>query len=96
MPLGSTDSTSILEASRLRSHDHFIGINQCTSRSSGARWPKLTGSPVLDSLHPVIEHFATYAPTLRSCEVAQWMAYEELAMPDYQLPFGGKRQRLMT
>src|SRR5205807_10475728 len=26
------------------------------SSASSVRWPKLTGSPVLDSLHPVIEH----------------------------------------
>src|SRR5215469_12503083 len=51
--------------------------------------PKLTGSPVLDSLPPVIEHsrdVRTNVDKIR--EVAGWMAYEELPMPDYQLPFG--------
>jgi hypothetical protein len=51
--------------------------------------PKLTGSPVLDSLPPVIEHSRdvhTNVDKIR--EVAAWMAYEELPMPDYQLPFG--------
>jgi len=51
--------------------------------------PRLTGSPVLESLPPVIEHsrdVRTNIDKLR--EVASWMAYEELPMPDYQLPFG--------
>ncbi len=49
------------------------------------RWPKLTGSPVLDSLHPVIEHSRDVRTHVEKIvEVAQWMAYEELAMPDYQ------------
>src|ERR1700693_2312378 len=51
--------------------------------------PKLTGSPVLDSLPPVIEHSRDVHTNVdRVQEVAGWMAYEELPMPDYQLPFG--------
>ena len=63
--------------------------------SSAMRWPKLTGSPVLDSLHPVIEHSRdVHTHVDKIVEVAQWMAYEELPMPDYQMPFGmGKGQR---
>lgn len=52
------------------------------------RWPKLAGSPVLDSLHPVIEHSRDVRTNVNKIvEVANWMAYEELPMPDYQLPF---------
>jgi len=53
------------------------------------RWPTLTGSPVLDSLRPVIEHSRdvfTHAAKIE--EVASWMAYEELPMPEYHLPTG--------
>src|ERR1700675_4067679 len=51
--------------------------------------PKLSGSPVLDSLPPVIEHSRDVHTNVdRVREVAGWMAYEELPMPDYQLPFG--------
>ena len=53
------------------------------------RWPKLTGSPVLDSIYPVIErsrHVQTHLD--RIVEVAGWMGYEELPMPDYAIPFG--------
>jgi Potential Queuosine, Q, salvage protein family len=52
------------------------------------RWPKPIGSPVLDSLRPVIEHsrdVKTNIPKL--IEVAQWMAYEELPVPQYSIPF---------
>src|ERR1700688_363699 len=65
------------------------GTISAASRSSAVRWPKLAGSPVLDSLHPVIEHsrdVQTHLDGLR--EVAGWMAYEELPMPDYALPLG--------
>jgi hypothetical protein len=53
------------------------------------RWPKLTGSPVLDSIRPAIERsrdVQTHAA--RIFEVSGWMAYEELPIPDYALPFG--------
>ena len=53
------------------------------------RWPKLTGSPVLDSLRPVIELAKDVHTRLdKLVEVAGWMAYEELPMPDYQMPLG--------
>jgi len=51
--------------------------------------PRLTGSPVLDSLSPVIEHSRdVHTNVAKLREVASWMAYEDLPMPDYQLPFG--------
>jgi hypothetical protein len=53
------------------------------------RWPKPIGSPVLDSLHPVIEHSRDVRTDVdKIVEVAKWMAYEELPMPTYALPFG--------
>ena len=65
------------------------GTVRAAADSSAPRWPKLKGSPVLDSLHPVIEHSRdVHTHVDRIVEVAQWMAYEELPMPDYQMPFG--------
>ena len=63
-------------------------LNAATG-GSALRWPKLAGSPVLDSLHPVIEHSRDVHTNVdKIVEVAGWMAYEELPMPDYQMPFG--------
>jgi hypothetical protein len=65
------------------------------SSASPLPWPKLVGSPVLDSLHPVIEHSRDVRTHFEKIqEVAGWMAYEELPEPDYALPLGagdGKR-----
>ena len=52
-------------------------------------WPKPIGSPVLESLRPVI----TGSRDVRThydkiVEVAHWMAYEELPMPNIGVPFG--------
>jgi hypothetical protein len=53
------------------------------------RWPKPIGSPVLDSLRPVIEKSRDVRTHVdKIVEVAGWMAYEELPMPDYHLPLG--------
>ena len=53
------------------------------------RWPKLIGSPALDSLRPVIEHSLEVSTDIgKLVEVAGWMAYEELPIPDFTLPFG--------
>ncbi len=53
------------------------------------RWPKLKGSPVLDSIQPVIERSRDVQTDVNKiAEVASWMAYEELPIPDYTLPFG--------
>jgi hypothetical protein len=58
------------------------------------RWPKPIGSPVLDSLRPVIEgarHVRT--DIAKIADVAQWMAYEELPFPQFSLPFGLEKNR---
>lgn len=52
------------------------------------RFPRPIGSPVLDSLRPVIErsrHVRTN--TAKIAEHAAWMAYEELPFPEFVLPF---------
>jgi hypothetical protein len=67
-----------------------------SSSSSGPalRWPKSIGSPVLDSLRPVIEgsrHVRT--DVQRIGEVARWMAYEELPFPRFSLEFDPETER---
>ncbi len=53
------------------------------------RWPKLIGSPVLDSLRPVIEHSRdVHTHVDKIVEVAGWMAYEDLPMPELAVPYG--------
>ncbi len=53
------------------------------------RWPKQTTSPVLDSIRPVIERSQDVHTNVdKITDVASWMAYEELPIPDYALPFG--------
>ena len=62
--------------------------------ASELRWPKPIGSPVLDSLRPVIEasrHVRT--DIARIADVAGWMAYEELPFPRFSLEFDPKTER---
>ena len=59
------------------------------TQGTAMRWPKPIGSPVLDSLHPVIEHSRDVSTDVeRIVEVAKFMAYEALPMPEYALPYG--------
>lgn len=52
-------------------------------------WPKPIGSPVLDSLSYAIESSRDVTTHYEKIvEVASWMAYEELPMPEFALPFG--------
>jgi Potential Queuosine, Q, salvage protein family len=51
-------------------------------------WPRPLGSPVTESLRPVIEN-SQYVRTHHEkiVEVAGWMAYEELPMPNLAVPY---------
>ncbi|HEU5336736.1 MAG TPA: hypothetical protein VFU27_12270, partial [Terriglobales bacterium] len=53
------------------------------------RWPRPLGSPVTESLRPVIEN-SRYVHTHyeKIVEIAGWMAYEELPMPNLAVPYG--------
>ncbi|PWU11770.1 MAG: hypothetical protein C5B47_00410 [Verrucomicrobia bacterium] len=52
-------------------------------------WPKSIGSPVLDSVRYAVESSRdVHAHYEKIVEVASWMAYEELPMPEFALPFG--------
>jgi hypothetical protein len=52
-------------------------------------WPKPIGSPVLDSVRYAVESSRDVETHYNKIvEVASWMAYEELPMPEFTLPFG--------
>lgn len=60
-------------------------------------WPKLTGSPVLESLRPVIKASRDVKSHVdKIIEVAQWMGYEELPMPQIAVPYGLDRNPEMA
>jgi hypothetical protein len=59
------------------------------AKENPVRWPTLSGSPVLDSLRPVIENSRDVRTNIgKIIEVAGWMGYEELPLPEFALPFG--------
>jgi len=67
----------------------FSSISKDPTRSSSLPWPNSHGSPVIESLRPVIEKsrdVRTNHETVK--EVASWMAYEELPLPNLAVPFG--------
>jgi hypothetical protein len=52
-------------------------------------WPKSIGSPVLDSVRYAVESSRDVQTHYEKIvEVAAWMAYEELPMPEFTLPLG--------
>jgi hypothetical protein len=52
-------------------------------------WPNAMGSPVIESLRPVIENSRdVHTHHDKIVEVAGWMAYEELPMPHLAIPYG--------
>jgi hypothetical protein len=52
-------------------------------------WPRTMGSPVIESLRPVIENSRdVHTHYDKIVEVAGWMAYEELPMPNLTVPYG--------
>jgi len=52
-------------------------------------WPKSIGSPVLDSVRYAVESSRDVHTNYdKIVEVASWMAYEDLPMPEFTLPFG--------
>ena len=60
-----------------------------SSAASSLHWPQPLGSPVTESLRPVIENSRDVRTHYEKIvEVAGWMAYEELPMPNLAIPYG--------
>jgi hypothetical protein len=88
MSLGNLDRRKFLKAVTTMGVMTTVGGKLLAREAASVPWPSLTGSPVLDSLHPVIEHsHDVFTHIDKIAEVSRWMAYEELQMPDYQMPF---------
>jgi hypothetical protein len=59
------------------------------AKEKPVRWPILSGSPIMDSLRPVIENSRDVRTNVdKIAEVAGWMGYEELPLPEFTLPLG--------
>ena len=59
------------------------------NQSSTLHWPRSLGSPVTESLRPVIQNSRdVYTHFDKIAEIAGWMAYEELPMPNLAIPYG--------
>jgi len=88
MPWKTPDRRQFVKAMATIGAMATAGGETLRAAASPVRWPKLSGSPVLDSLHPVIEHSVDVRTNVdKIVEVAGWMGYEELPMPDYAMPF---------
>ena len=60
-----------------------------TTSESSVPWPKPMGDPVIESLRPVIEHSRdVHTHYEKIVEVAGWLAYEDLPLPNLAVPFG--------
>lgn len=62
---------------------------QTRASSPSLHWPRPLGSPVTESLRPVIENSRdVHTHYEKIVEIAGWMAYEELPMPNLAVPYG--------
>jgi len=71
-------------------HSNFSGLPWASAWLfiETMHWPKPIGSPVLESLPYAIESSRdVHTHYDKIVEVASWMAYEELPMPEFALPF---------
>src|ERR1700688_601727 len=85
---GLAGTLAILRLAR-RFGSSLIMISTTLTKENPVRWPTLSGSPVLDSLRPVIENSRDVRTNIgKIIEVAGWMGYEELPLPEFALPFG--------
>jgi hypothetical protein len=85
---GLAGSLAILPVARPLASS-LIRTSITLAKENPVRWPTLSGSPVLDSLRPVIENSRDVRTNVEKItEVAGWTGYEELPLPEFTLPFG--------
>jgi hypothetical protein len=85
---GLAGSLAILPLAR-RFASTSVKNSTTVAKENPVRWPTLSGSPVLDSLRPVIENSRDVRTHIEKItEVAGWMGYEELPLPEFTIPFG--------
>lgn len=67
----------------------FASASGASLMAESLPWPRPLGSPVTESLRPVIENSRDVRTNYEKIvEVAGWMAYEELPMPNLAVPYG--------
>ncbi len=70
----------------------FAAVSVNSSSADSLHWPQPLGSPVTESLRPVIENSRDVRTHYEKIvEIAGWMAYEELPMPNLAVPYGRRR-----
>ena len=63
--------------------------SKASGSADAAHWPRPLGSPVTESLRPVVENSRDVRTHYdKIVEIARWMAYEELPMPNLAVPYG--------
>jgi hypothetical protein len=67
----------------------FVQHAAPAAKSGPLPWPRPLGSPVIDSLRPVIENSRDVRTHFdKIVEIAGWMAYEDLPLPNLAVPYG--------
>jgi hypothetical protein len=83
---GITALTAIAAAGRTSA---FAAESVNSGSADSLHWPQPLGSPVTESLRPVIENSRDVRTRYEKIvEIASWMAYEELPMPNLAVPYG--------
>ncbi|HKU26658.1 MAG TPA: hypothetical protein VJQ54_14370, partial [Candidatus Sulfotelmatobacter sp.] len=73
----------------LPSINPFLLAKPSDNSTQPLHWPPSLGSPVTESLRPVIENSRdVHTHYDKILEIARWMAYEELPMPNLAIPYG--------
>lgn len=82
--LKAVPAATVLAASK-----GFATASSPAPSASSLPWPRPLGSPVTESLRPVIDNSRDVRTHYdKIAEVAGWMAYEELPMPNLAVPYG--------
>src|SRR6476620_12468156 len=83
---GITALTAVAAAGKTSA---FAAESVTSGPADSLHWPQPLGSPVTDSLRPVIENSRDVRTHYEKIvEIAGWMAYEELPMPNLAVPYG--------
>ena len=83
---GITALTAVAAAGKTSA---FAAVSMNSSSADSLHWPQPLGSPVTESLRPVIENSRDVRTHYEKIvEIAGWMAYEELPMPNLAVPYG--------
>ena len=72
-----------------RNNSVYTAKSKTSDSADSTYWPRPLGSPVTESLRPVIENSRdVHTHYDKIVEIAGWMAHEELPMPNLAVPYG--------